>query len=71
MGLAALLALWLAGAAFAVDEQGLPDKAKLSANRMRFDSTTGDFLAEGEVLITADGAEPLTRASKEFIEICT
>ncbi|WP_298781953.1 LptA/OstA family protein [uncultured Fretibacterium sp.] len=55
MGLAALLVLWLAGAAFAADEQEFPDKAKLSANRMRFDSTTGDFLAEGEVLITADG----------------
>lgn len=35
--------------------QDLPDKATLSANRMRFDSTTGDFLAEGNVRIVAGG----------------
>ncbi len=35
--------------------EGLPDKASLSANRMRFDSKTGDFLAVGNVVIQADG----------------
>ncbi len=39
-------------AAHALDER-LPDKATLSANRMRFDAQTGDFLAEGDVRITA------------------
>lgn len=33
----------------------LPDEAKLSADRMRFDSQTGDFLATGNVVIQADG----------------
>lgn len=33
--------------------ENLPDKATLSANRMRFDAQTGDFLAEGDVRITA------------------
>ena len=36
-------------------EVQLPDKATLSANRMRFDSQTGDFLADGNVTITAGG----------------
>ena len=31
----------------------------------------GGIRIEDTVLITADGAEPLTRAGKEFIEICT
>ena len=31
----------------------LPDQATLSANRMRFDAETGDFLADGNVIITA------------------
>ena len=31
----------------------MPDQATLSANRMRFDSDTGDFLADGNVIITA------------------
>ncbi len=31
----------------------MPDKATLAANRMRFDSNTGDFLADGNVTITA------------------
>ncbi|MBQ3377466.1 MAG: hypothetical protein IJG62_04265, partial [Synergistaceae bacterium] len=30
-------------------KDNLPDKVSLSANRMRFDSQTGDFLAEGNV----------------------
>ncbi len=34
-------------------EDRLPDKATLSANRMRFDSKTGDFLADGNVTIVA------------------
>lgn len=32
---------------------GMPDQATLSANRMRFDAETGDFLADGNVVITA------------------
>ena len=36
----------------AIDER-LPDTATLSANRMRFDAQTGDFLADGNVTITA------------------
>lgn len=31
----------------------MPDQATLSANRMRFDADTGDFLADGNVIITA------------------
>ena len=31
----------------------MPDQATLSANRMRFDAQTGDFLADGNVVITA------------------
>lgn len=34
-------------------QSALPDKVTLSANRMRFDSQTGDFLAEGNVIIKA------------------
>ena len=37
---------------FALDEN-LPDSATLSANRMRYDAQTGDFLAEGNVTIKA------------------
>lgn len=37
----------------ALDGQVMPDQATLSANRMRFDAETGDFLAEGNVIITA------------------
>ena len=39
----------------ALDAENFPDKASLSANRMRFDSKTGDFLAAGNVVIKADG----------------
>ena len=49
----ALGACGLRGEALAADK--LPDKATLSANRMRFDANTGDFLAEGNVTITAGG----------------
>ncbi|MBQ3644960.1 MAG: hypothetical protein II960_00005, partial [Synergistaceae bacterium] len=35
------------------DEEDYPDTATLSANRMRFDAQTGDFLADGDVKITA------------------
>ncbi len=35
------------------NKSALPDKVSLSANRMRFDSQTGDFLAEGNVIIKA------------------
>ena len=41
-----------AAEAFALDAS-LPDKATLSANRMRFDAYTGDFLADGDVNIQA------------------
>lgn len=37
---------------YALDDN-LPDQATLSANRMRFDAQTGDFLADGNVTITA------------------
>lgn len=51
--------LALIGAAFCEGQSFgdilLPDKATLSANRMRFDSQTGDFLADGNVTITAGG----------------
>ncbi|MDR2180912.1 MAG: hypothetical protein LBP21_11445 [Synergistaceae bacterium] len=33
----------------------MPDEAQLSADRMRFDSQSGDFLATGNVTIQADG----------------
>lgn len=38
---------------YALDESAMPDQATLSANRMRFDAETGDFLADGNVIITA------------------
>ena len=41
-----------AAESFALDAS-LPDKATLSANRMRFDAYTGDFLADGDVNIQA------------------
>lgn len=41
--------------AWALDAENLPNKASLSANRMRFDSKTGDFIAAGNVVIRADG----------------
>ena len=47
-----VILLFLCSATNALDEN-LPDKATLSANRMRFDSQTGDFLADGNVTITA------------------
>lgn len=47
-----VILLCLNSSAYSLDEN-LPDKATLSANRMRFDSNTGDFLAEGDVRITA------------------
>ena len=34
-------------------DDSLPDTATLSANRMRFDAQTGDFLADGNVIIKA------------------
>ena len=40
-------------ACFALDDNDLPDTATLSANRMRFDAQTGDFLADGNVVIKA------------------
>ena len=39
-------------ASYAIDEN-LPERATLAANRMRFDAETGDFLADGDVTITA------------------
>ena len=49
-----LLSIFLltAGVGTAVE---LPDEARLSADRMRFDSKSGDFLATGNVVIKADG----------------
>ena len=45
--------LCLSYVSFAADNDQLPETATLSANRMRFDAQTGDFLAEGNVTITA------------------
>lgn len=45
--------LYFTALASALDDEDLPDKATLSANRMRFDAQTGDFLADGNVTITA------------------
>ena len=47
-----VILLCINSAAYSLDDN-LPDKATLSANRMRFDSNTGDFLADGNVKITA------------------
>lgn len=47
-----IILLCLCYTCFALDEQ-LPETATLSANRMRFDAQTGDFLADGNVKITA------------------
>lgn len=47
-----VILLSLCSASHALDEN-LPERATLSANRMRFDAQTGDFLAEGDVRITA------------------
>lgn len=49
----ALLACLSTVPAMALDSAALPDKATLSANRMRFDAYTGDFLADGNVAINA------------------
>lgn len=51
IALTILLLLYISPS-YALDET-LPDTATLSANRMRFDSETGDFLADGDVTITA------------------
>ncbi|MBQ7196658.1 MAG: hypothetical protein IJS40_04545 [Synergistaceae bacterium] len=45
--------LLLALPVYSLDDDNLPDTATLSANRMRFDATTGDFLADGNVTIQA------------------
>ena len=50
--LSSAVVLCMCCACFAIDEQ-LPDTATLSANRMRFDAQTGDFLADGNVTIKA------------------
>lgn len=50
---ALLAALFLLGGA--VESAELPDEARLSADRMRFDARTGDFLANGNVVIQVDG----------------
>ena len=50
---AALIFCLISSAAYPLDENDMPDTATLSANRMRFDAQTGDFLADGEVRIQA------------------
>ena len=42
-----------AGAGSGTEGPVMPDQATLSANRMRFDAETGDFIADGNVIITA------------------
>ena len=49
--LSVIITLFLCCACRADDQ--LPETATLSANRMRFDAQTGDFLADGNVQITA------------------
>ena len=49
----AISCLFFAVPCCALDSSAMPDQATLSANRMRFDSDTGDFLADGNVTITA------------------
>ena len=41
------------GAETGTEGPAMPDQATLSANRMRFDAETGDFIADGNVIITA------------------
>ena len=48
-----LLLLLFAFPVYSLDENDMPDTATLSANRMRFDAVTGDFLADGNVVIQA------------------
>ena len=38
---------------YSLDYDEMPESATLSANRMRFDAVTGDFLADGNVIIEA------------------
>ena len=49
----AAFCLCFAAPVFSLDEDDMPDTATLSANRMRFDAQTGDFLADGNVTIQA------------------
>lgn len=54
--IALLFFVWLCCSYISVShalDESLPDTATLSANRMRFDAETGDFLADGNVTITA------------------
>lgn len=51
--IAVISCLILAAECYAIDGSSMPDQATLSANRMRFDAETGDFLADGNVIITA------------------
>ena len=44
----------------AFDAENLPNKASLSANRMRFDSKTGDFIAAGNVVTLSAPPASLT-----------
>ena len=48
-----VLSLCIAAPVFSIDDNDMPDTATLSANRMRFDAQTGDFLADGNVTIQA------------------
>ena len=51
--LAFVLVVAFALPCYSLDNEDMPDTATLSANRMRFDAETGDFLAEGNVTIQA------------------
>lgn len=50
---AVMLCLCFVVPCLALDDSAMPEQATLSANRMRFDAETGDFLADGNVTITA------------------
>ena len=51
--MAVTLCLCMTLTCYALDGSSMPEQATLSANRMRFDAETGDFLADGNVIITA------------------
>ncbi len=51
--LAFVLVVVFALPCYSLDNEDMPDTATLSANRMRFDAQTGDFLADGNVTIQA------------------
>lgn len=62
-----ILLLCLCNTSLAIDEN-LPDSATLSANRMRYDAKTGDFIADGNVIIKAGDLHVTAPASTGNID---